>query len=262
MPTYFSADHVFFLMGSSAGMGRAIAHRLVQQGASVMLAARNERDLLKVQDECLDLRSNEKQRVRITQMDLLDPESPARLARSLSGETLSGILVNGGGPHGENPLALTRSEMDHAHNLLFAGPVLHLQAALASLSDGGAIVALTSTTVKEPHSSLTLSGSYRSALTSHLKNLSMLLGPRGISVTSIAPGFIETDRLSDLREFEALRLGKSTEDINRSWASCAALNRIGQTDEIANLACFLFSSQCRFLTGQTLVADGGQVRGV
>jgi 3-oxoacyl-[acyl-carrier protein] reductase len=254
----------FLLMGSSSGMGKAVALELARRGGSAILAARNRSELERVQSQCQDLAPHKNQRFEVCTIDFLDPESPKHMAEFLSNanQTLDGVLVNGGGPHGESPTDLKAEQMDAAHSLLFKGPVLHLQAAFPVLAQGASIVAITSTTVMEASPFLTLSGAYRSALTSYLKGLSAILGPRQIRVNSIAPGFIDTEKLNDLRTSESQSLGVSTSEVNTMWAARSRLNRIGTTEEIAHLACFLFSRECTFITGQVIVADGGQVRSI
>jgi 3-oxoacyl-[acyl-carrier protein] reductase len=254
----------YLLMGSSSGMGKAVALELARRGGSAILAARNRSELERVQTRCQELAPHKDQRFEICTIDFLDPASPGRMAEFLgkTNEGLNGILVNGGGPHGESPTDLKAEQMDTAHSLLFKGPVLHLQAAFPVLAQEASIVAITSTTVMEPSPFLTLSGAYRSALTSYLKGLSESLGSRQIRVNAIAPGFIDTDKLNDLRTSEAQALGVSTAEVNTMWAARSRLNRIGTAEEIAHLACFLFSRECTFLTGQVLVADGGQVRSI
>lgn len=181
---------------------------------------------------------------------------PPRLGRV----RLRGVLLNGGGPHGGSVADLDPSALEEAHALLFKGPVLHLQAALPHIEQGGSVVAITSTTVKEPHPALTLSGCYRTALTSYLKSLSLALGPAQIRVNALAPGFVGTEQLGELLHYEAHRLNLSEAQVRSHWEEKAALGRIACPSEIAKIARFLFSSESSFVTGQTLVADGGQVR--
>lgn len=254
----------FLLMGSSSGMGEAIALELARRGGSAILAARSRPRLDEVRAHCLEAAPLKSQTFEVCSVDFLDPDSPRRLKEFLdqSKHTLAGALVNGGGPHGESPTELSAREIDEAHALLFKGPVLHLQAALPYLDEEASIVAISSTTILEPSPFLTLSGAYRSALTSYLKGLSDTMGQRRIRVNSIAPGFIDTEKLDELRQAESAARGLSPRQVNELWASRSRLNRIGTTAEIARLACFLFSKECSFLTGQVIVADGGQVRSI
>jgi 3-oxoacyl-[acyl-carrier protein] reductase len=270
VPKRFNHDDYFLLMGSSSGMGKAIALELVSQGASIILAARSSEKLHEVSQACLERRLDISQNLTSCIIDHTDGESPARLSKELEeifgprsmGKRLRGVLVNGGGPHGDNVTDLSPAQIDKAYGLLFKGPVLHLQSCLPFLQSQSSIVAITSTTVAEPHPALTLSGAFRNALTSYLKSLSDALGQKQITVNSIAPGYVETKRLEDLLEAESTRLNTDPSSIKSIWASSAKQKRIGSVEEIAKLACFLFSGECHYLTGQVIVADGGQVRSI
>jgi 3-oxoacyl-[acyl-carrier protein] reductase len=253
-------SHAFLLFGASSGMGAAVAAELSRNGASLILASRNETKLKATAAACKTLALNGAQTFDTHVLDLTCPASPRRLAATLTGRTIQGVLLNGGGPQGSPADQISPEELDSAHALLFRGPALHLQAVLGMISFGGQILAITSTTVKEPHAALTLSGAYRSALSTYLKSLSDALGPRNICVNSIAPGFVDTAQLNDLRSKEAQRLGVSLEDINTKWASRSVFQRLGTPAEIASFAGFLLRGGCPFLTGQTIVIDGGQTR--
>ena len=250
------------IMGASQGMGAAIARALAAAGQSLVLAARSVDALEAVAADCRNQAPSPGQSFLLVPIDFVSNASPDALARALAGRRLSGVLLNGGGPHGDAADSLGAQDLDSAHRLLFRGPVLHLQAALPCVVDGAQILAITSTTVLEPHPALTLSGAYRSALTSYLKSLSDALGPRQIAVNALAPGFVATDRLAYLQDHEARRLNMPPEAVRKTWSAKAAMGRIGSPEEIASLAAFIMTGGCPFLTGQTLVVDGGQVRAV
>lgn len=283
----FCAHDVFLLIGASAGIGRAVAEVLSHRGASLILCARHSDRLEETAAACSRNAQDPRQFFSRLCLDLTDPHSPARLSAALAkpntlgqnglqdaaaldvadpSETsppsclLRGVLLNGGGPHGGTVAHLDPQSLEEAHALLFKGPVLHLQAALPYVTIGGSIVAITSTTVKEPHPSLTLSGCYRTALTSYLKSLSSALGPCQIRVNALAPGYVSTDQLEELLRHESERLQKTASEVSNMWAQKAALQRLARPVEIAKAVAFLFSEESSFITGQTLVADGGQVR--
>ncbi len=264
----FKETDLYLLMGSSAGIGKAIAVELASQGASLIVASRSSERISATIEQCESLAPSRAQRFLSLTLDFCDPKSPDALEQSLKkqaqqeakGFSLAGLLINGGGPHGDSVLQLSSRELEHAHDLLFKGPVLHVQKCLNYLRDGASLLAITSTTVKEPHPSLTLSGCYRNALTSYLKSLSDALATRQMRVNALAPGFVNTQRLGQLREHEAKARGLKPEEMNEVWAKRAPLCRIAHPKEIATTAAFLLSSESSFITGQTLVADGGQIR--
>jgi len=131
---------------------------------------------------------------------------------------------------------------------------------------GASVVAITSITVREPTESLTLSGTYRLALVAFLKHLANQLGPKGIRVNNVAPGYTKTESLKALMKKRASDLsGNVTEealaDLEKQWITGIPLGRLASPDEIAAACIYLFSQNASFITGQTLTVDGGLTRG-
>jgi 3-oxoacyl-[acyl-carrier protein] reductase len=126
----------------------------------------------------------------------------------------------------------------------------------------GRIVAITSTSVKQPMDGLLLSNTFRAGVTGFLKTLSREYGPDGITVNCLAPGYTETDRLAELGRRTAALQGKTLEQVYDDWAALAPLRRLGEPDEIGAAIAFLCSDAAGFITGQTLVVDGGRVAGL
>jgi 3-oxoacyl-[acyl-carrier protein] reductase len=114
-------------------------------------------------------------------------------------------------------------------------------------SDGGRIIAITSIAAKEPTAHLALSNTLRPAVTGWLKTLATELGPRGITVNCVAPGRIATPRL------EYLYPDGPTEE----QLSDIPLRRWGEPREFGDVVCFLASERARYVSGQTVVVDGG-----
>ena len=252
----------FWLCGSSSGIGFAVAEEMAKNGANLILMALSEEKLQKAKLKLMKYSGE----VTTVVMDIADPWSERRISELLGGNKLHGVLLNGGGPHGANALQVKAEDLHKAHNLLLAGPVMLLHSLLPHLEDKSSIVAITSTTVKEPNPDLVLSAVYRTGLTVYLKHLSDDLGKRGIRINQVAPGFTGTERLEELAQHVAKnRFGENTPDnrtrIQQAWKEVATLKRIAAPEEIAHVCRFLLSDESSFITGQTIVADGGQVRG-
>lgn len=252
----------FFISGASSGIGFAVAEQLARSGASIIAMARRDSLLNDAKEKWLDLGAHA---VELAPLDLTDKNTAAQAREWVGDRMLRGILLNGGGPHGGTASRLTWDDYEHANRLLLSGPATLLTALLPTLKHHvGSVVAIASTTVKEPNPNLALSAAYRSGLIAFLKTLSDELGPTGIRVNAVAPGYTDTDRLNELA-LHVAQHGSNTQDtplhVRETWASVSALKRIATPNEISAACAFLFSSQASFMTGQTLVVDGGQVRG-
>lgn len=253
----------FWITGATSGMGFAVAHQLATHGASLWIMARNGQHL---QAAAQQLRLAGAKSVTAVELDLTHPHLFEYVNRQVDNVTFRGLLLNGGGPHGGNSLEFAAKDYDDAHALLLRGPALLLQALSPQLErNKGSVVNLSSTTVRELNPHLPLSGAYRTGFTALLKAFAEQLGKEGIRVNSIAPGYVRTEKLQELQSFTAQQeFGNTTPEslkkVEDSWAHLSPLNRILEPMEIASLCLFLFSQNSSAITGQTLVADAGQLR--
>jgi 3-oxoacyl-[acyl-carrier protein] reductase len=231
--------------GASSGLGLATAEALAAEGANVSMLARR-RDLL------------EREADRIGALAVRgDVTLPEHLERAVT-QTLKAfggldILVwNGGGPPPGPAETITPESLEQAVELLLAPAVRLVQLSLPHLreSEGGRIIGITSLAAKEPTQHLALSNTIRPGLTGYFKSLSHELGPSGITVNCVAPGRIATARL------EQLYPDGPTPEI----VSDIPLGRWGEPQEFGDVVCFLASERARYVSGQTLVVDGGMQR--
>jgi 3-oxoacyl-[acyl-carrier protein] reductase len=126
----------------------------------------------------------------------------------------------------------------------------------------GCIVFLTSTSTKEVIPTLLLSNMMRAAVVGFAKTLSKELGPDGIRVLCVAPGSIDTDRLRSLDENAAGSSDKSVEEVRRANASRIPLRRYGEPKEFGDVVTFLASERGSYVSGITVVVDGGTLNGI
>ena len=233
--------------GASSGLGLASAEALAAEGANVSMLGRR-RELL------------EREAERIGALAIRgDVTIPKDLERAVEKtiEAFGGldILVwNAGGPPAGTGTEVTPETLEQAVELLVQPLVRLVHLALPHLerSEGGRIVAITSIAAKEPIDRLALSNTLRPAVTGWLKTLSRELGPRGITVNCVAPGSIATARLEYLYPD-----GPSEDDL-----AGIPLRRWGEPRELGDVVCFLASENARYVTGQTVVVDGGAQRSV
>ena len=233
--------------GASSGIGLATAEALAGEGANVTMFARR-RDLL----------GREADRIGALAVrgDVRNPRDlETVVARTIEAFGGIDILVwNGGGPPPGTALETTPEALEEAVELLLLPAVRLVNLCLPHLSESpaGRILLFTSIAVKEPPDNLALTNAVRPGLTGWAKSLSRQLGPRGITVNCLAPGRIETARLAQLYPD-----GPTDEDIK-----AIPLGRWGTPQEFGDVACFLASDRARYVTGTTLLVDGGFAHGL
>ena len=233
--------------GASSGMGLAISEVLSAEGANVAMFARR-RDLLEREAERLGALA--------VRGDLTNPKHlEALIDQTVEAfGALDVLVLNGGGPPAGPAATMTAVQVEAAVELLLTPHVRLVGLALPHLkaSGQGRIVAIESVSVREPIANLALSNAVRPGVVGWLRTLAQELGLDGITVNTIAPGRIDTDRLRSL-----VPGGYSDADLEP-----VALPRLGTPAEVAHVACFLASSRASYVTGTVIPVDGGLLRGV
>ena len=231
--------------GASSGLGLATAESLAAEGANVTLVARR-RELVQREAE------------RIGALGVRGDVTVPRDLEHAVEQTVAAfggldiVVWNAGGPQPGTGTEVTPEAVDQAVELMLQPAVRLVALALPYLdrSGGGRIVAITSLAAKEPTRHLALSNMLRPAVTGWLKTLADELGPRGITVNCVAPGRLATARLDHLYPG-----GPSEADLAE-----IPLRRWGDPRELGDVVCFLASERARYVTGQTIVVDGGLQR--
>jgi 3-oxoacyl-[acyl-carrier protein] reductase len=126
----------------------------------------------------------------------------------------------------------------------------------------GRIITITSITTKQPVADLVLSNAVRAAVVGLVKSLANEFGKDGILVNNVGPGFTATDRLKELAKARSVGSRKSQQEIFDGWAVEAAQKRIGEPREVADAILWLASERASFITGQTILVDGGAYKGL
>jgi len=126
----------------------------------------------------------------------------------------------------------------------------------------GRFITITSTSVRQAIPDLVLSNAVRPAVVGLVKSLAAEFGKDGILVNNIAPGYTETERLSELSKVRALAAGVSEEEIKSRWTAEIPLRRLGKPEEIADTIVWLASERASYITGQTILVDGGIYKGM
>jgi 3-oxoacyl-[acyl-carrier protein] reductase len=231
--------------GASAGMGLATAEALAREGANVAMFARRR--------ELLD-REAERIGALAVRGDVTNPADLKRLV-DRTVEAFGGIDIlvnNSGGPPRKPAVGLTDDDVERAVELLLLSVVRLTELCLPQLerSGHGRIINIESSTVREPADNLALSNAVRPGVIGWAKSMARELGPKKITVNSIAPGKIETVRLA-----EAYTDRSRAEDMER-----IPLRRFGQPAEVADVICFLASDRASYVSGTVLAVDGALTR--
>ncbi|MFD7166227.1 SDR family oxidoreductase [Streptomyces violascens] len=244
-------DRVYVVTGASRGLGLASARALVEDGAKVLITARDEKTLKEAAAElgpgALPVTS-----------DNADPAAAARLiatAREHFGH-FDGVLISVGGPAPGFVADNTDEQWQSAFDSVFLGAVRIARAAADELDEGGVIGFVLSASVHEPIPGLTISNGLRPGLAGFAKSLADELGPRGIRVVGLLPSRIDTDRVRQLDE-----LSGDAEATRAANESRIPLRRYGTPEEFGRTAAFLLSPAASYLTGVMLPVDGGARHG-
>jgi len=229
-------------------MGLAIAETLAAEGANVAMFARR-RDLLELEAERLGALA--------VRGDLTNPSH----LQTLVDQTLEAfggmdvLVLNGGGPERTTAADVTAESLEHAVDLLLTSSVRLAGLCLPHLkaSGRGRIVAITSSSIREPIPNLALSNAIRPGLVGWLKTLARELGPDAVTVNVIAPGRIATERLKEVYG----EAGPTEADLE-----AIPLGRIGEPREVGEVVAFLASDAAAYVTAAVIPVDGGLTRGL
>jgi 3-oxoacyl-[acyl-carrier protein] reductase len=232
---------------ASKGLGRACAATLIAEGARVFISSRSP-----------DAAAREIGAVGSLAADIAGEGEPERVVAAAV-DTLGGLdvlVVNAGGPPPGTFQDVPVPAWETAFQLTLMSAVRLVRAALPSLkgSDQARIVFISSISVRQPLPYLALSNSLRAAVTGLAKTLSLELAPDHITVNSVAPDAILTDRIRQLAGGDEAGV--------RAMGERAPMGRLGTPEEFAAAVVFLCSRQAAYISGQTLGVDGGSLRGV
>jgi len=236
----------FIATGGSRGLGYATAAALVDEGAQVVLSARDEAGVAAAASRlgCQGVAA-----------DLADPETPARLIEAAVSAYggVDGALVSVGGPPAGPTLALTDEQWRASFDSVFLGALRMCRAVVEALPEsGGALALVLSTSVKSPVGGLAASNGLRPGLGMLAKTMADELGPRGVRVNALLPGRIDTDRVRELD-------GDDPSVRERAEAGIP-LRRYGRPEEFGRVAAFLLSPAASYVTGSMVPVEGGALR--
>ena len=256
-------DRVALVAASSQGIGRATAEAFAAEGCRIAMCARNQQTL---QEAAENIRKQHKAEVLAQAFDVTDAAAVSRFVATVAAQfgSVDICVTNAGGPPAKGFLAATLEEWQRALEANFLSTVYFAREVIPHMQRKrwGRIITLTSITTKQPVADLVLSNAVRAAVVGLVKSLANEFGKDGILVNNVGPGFTATDRLKDLAKTRASSSGKSEQELFDGWAADAPLKRLGNPREVAETIVWLASERASYITGQTVLVDGGMYKGL
>ena len=240
------SNRVALVTGSSRGIGAAIAKRLAAEGAKVVLHGRARSDKLQSAGEAIRAAGGV---ASFVYGDMESEEAPVAIVReafAIHG-ALDILVCNAGG-------ARPGAVIDHDAAMVNRTIALNLRAVILSTAEygrltkspHGRVIVISSGAASQPAAGASIYSAAKAGAEAFARSVAQEFGTRGITVNCVAPGMIHTDMVKELAWLEEV-------------AKWAALRRIGMPDDIADAVAFMASDDARWVTGQTLIANGGQL---
>jgi 3-oxoacyl-[acyl-carrier protein] reductase len=256
-------NRVAIVAASSQGIGRATAEAFAAEGCKVAMCARNEVTLTQAAEA---IRKQFGVEVLAEAFDVTQAQAVHGFVEKVAAR-FGGIdicVTNAGGPPAKGFLAASNAEWQKAVELNLLSTVYFAQEVIPHMQTKkwGRIVTITSITTKQPVADLVLSNAVRAGVVGLVKSLANEFGKDGILVNNVGPGYTATDRLKDLAASRSQASGKTQHEIFEGWAADAPLKRLGEPREVADAIVWLASERASYITGQTILVDGGIYKGL
>lgn len=248
--------------GASEGIGRAAAGELAALGATVTVLSRREGVLREV---VAGLAGGADRGHALAVADSSDTAGLAKAAEAVVARRPVHILVNNtGGPPGGPLHAAKVAEFEEAFRRHVIANQVLLQAVLPGMREAkwGRIVNVVSTSVREPIPGLGVSNTVRGAVASWAKTLARELGPDGITVNNVLPGFTETGRIRQLIRDRAASEGRGEDEVRRDMENTVPARRFADARETGGVIAFLCSPAAGYVNGVSLAVDGGRMQSI
>jgi 3-oxoacyl-[acyl-carrier protein] reductase len=254
---------VAVVAASSQGLGLATAEAFAAEGCRVAMCSRNRQAL-----EAASERIHKQHGIDVF-VDAIDVTDAAAVAGFIAAvaATFGSVdicVTNAGGPPAKGFLAASLEDWRRAIDANFLSTVYFAREVIPHMQRKrwGRIITITSITTKQPVTDLVLSNAVRAAVVGLVKSLANEFGKDGILVNNVGPGFTATDRLKELAKARSSSSGKSEQEIFDAWAADAPLKRLGDPRELAETIVWLASERASYITGQTVLVDGGMYKGL
>ena len=254
---------VAMVAASSKGLGFGIAQELAREGAKLSIGSRSKDG---IESAANKLREDTEANVLTSILDASNKQSiqewTLRTTDHFGG--VDALVVNAGGPPPGKFMEFTDEDWLAAFDMNLMSAVRMIRAVIPSMESrkGGAILTVTSSSVKEPIDVLILSNVMRSGVTSLVKSLSLQLAPLNIRVNNLMPGRIDTDRVRSIDESQAKEAGISVDERKAKSQANIPLQRYGTIEDFGKMGAFLLSDAASYVTGSSIAVDGGSIKTV
>lgn len=254
-------DKTALVAASSKGLGYGVAKALAANGAKVSLCSRSADA---VAAAAQTLAADHSVETLATACDLRRPaDIQAWVDKTVAAwGKIDCLLVNAGGPPAKMFKELSDDDWQAAFELTLMSSVRMIRLTIPHMTAGGAILTVTSSSIKEPIPRLGLSTVMRAGVMGLVKTLADELAADSIRVNNLVPGRIDTDRVAQLDASAADKLGISIEEVKRRSLAAIPLGRYGRIDDFGSAGAFLLSPAASYITGATLRVDGGAMRSI
>ena len=260
-------EKVAFIAGASSGLGLASAVQLAKEGCHVAMCSRSHE---RIETAAQKVRASAGTGVRVLGI-ACDVTDEAQIERAMEDVVshfgaLHILVTNAGGPPSGFVGDFAASDWRDAIELNLMSTINLTRHALPHLRNAARevgharIIMITSVSAKQPIPNLYLSNVARAGVHGFAKSLAEEVGPEGITVNTLLPGYTRTDRLKELAESIESKSGQSRTEIESGWAEASALKRIGEPEEFASALAFLASARASYISGVALPVDGGRVK--
>lgn len=256
-------DKVAVVTGASQGIGWSIARGLAAEGCKVSICSRSEENLKKA---ALSIKESTGIDILTIKADLRSKDDIQEYVKSTIGKfgRIDIAVNNSGGPPIKYFMDISEEEWLDGMKLNLMSTI-HLTKEVVphmKKAKSGSIVNITSISAKQPLDKFTISNTMRAGIIGIAKSLSNELGQYGIRVNNVCPGFTMTERLSEVFQEMARQKDVSVESVIAGSEDLVPLKRVAKPSEIADLVVYLCSQRASYITGTTIQADGGYVKGL
>lgn len=249
------------VLGSSQGLGRAIATALAAEGAAVTIVGR---DGLKLEGVAREIGVTIGSTPSIEIVDFADAASVEALALKLLAQETDILVNNGGGPP-PGPIAAVAADVwRRQFEAMLNAPFRITAAVLPGMRQRrwGRVVNVVSSGVEQPIPNLGISNTLRLSMIGWAKTLSAEVAAEGVTVNSVVPGRIHTSRVDELDAAAAARSGHTPAAIAEASRARIPVGRYGRPEEFADAVAFLASDRASYITGSTIRVDGGMIQSI